>query len=78
MPFNTEYSLINGYYCPEFGKKVKNEVINFNKEEKLPGFLGYLIIPKKIMDGNVKLSVNGEIILDIYLDETIYRLKFNG
>lgn len=78
IPFNTKYSLIDGYYCPEFGKKIKNEVINFNKKEKLPFFLGYLIIPEKIKKGNVKLSGNGKISLDIHLDGTNYTLKFNG
>ncbi len=64
-------SPIQGWYAPEFGKRMPNSVLSFSSDAMLPATLGYLIAPadREISSWNVNVSDPGR---PIHVDISIF------
>jgi hypothetical protein len=72
--------LKEGWYCPEFGYRYKNEVIELSCDGKFPLYLAYLIVPY-IIEEPVNLNLQGgkgALNIFISLGENNYVIKEKG
>lgn len=71
IPINSVLNVVDGWYCPEFGRRIVNKVIVLKKHGNLPLTTGYLFLlnPKE----EVKMSeINGKIRIEIEGEDPCY------
>jgi uncharacterized heparinase superfamily protein len=77
LPFNSNIAIGKGWYCPEFGKKIRNPVISLITEEKLHVCTGYIIKPGNVNKYRINCEFQREGSLQIKIENTKFNIKFN-
>jgi hypothetical protein len=62
---------IQGWYAPEFGKRMPNSVLSFSSDTPLPARLGYLFAPadREISSWNIEVNDLGR---PIHVDVSVF------
>jgi len=77
IPFNSYATIGKGWYCPEFGMKIRNSVISLITEEITPIHLGYILIPNIVKSGSIEFNFQKGAKFQIKIDKKQYTLKIN-
>lgn len=77
LPFNSNIVIGKGWYCPEFGKKIKNPVISLITEEILPVYTGYIIKCGIVNKCKINSKSQKEGHLQIKIENTKLKIKID-
>lgn len=79
LQMGEEKSAIQGWYLPEFGKRMRNHVLILKRYGELPVIFGYLIIPRNVEQISIDYQFqNSSLFITVNLDKEKYQLKLIG
>lgn len=78
---NGDEKEIQGWYSPEFGSKMKNNVIIISKEGRLPVYMGYLLFPASKGLSEISASCSSDSdrhYVDLQNDKLVLEITISG
>lgn len=79
LQIGEENPAIQGWYLPEFGKRMRNHVLILKRYGELPVIFGYLIIPRNVEQISIDYQFqNSSLFITVNLDKEKYELKLIG